>query len=201
MNFFALVELMRKLNGLLRKLNGDIMKARKFEPERLELEFNPRYTGLPKWGRRTLRMIQKIVVHQEMGNGTTKAVHNYHISEDSHLKLGMGAPKIAYHFTIEKSGKIYQVNDYEDIVWHCAGQNMESIGIMLVGDFDGDGHEGTTSPTIQQLTSLGDLLDFLIDKFDLPKYAVFGHCDFGKKACPGYKVVEYMKEYKRGIKT
>jgi hypothetical protein len=165
--------------------------------ERLTLVPNPRYQG-KLWGYRPESMIDKAIVHQELGNGNTIAVHNYQISKDSHLKPGTGAPKITYHFTIEPDGWVYQVNDLVDVVWHTKGQNLVAVGIMLVGDFDGVDHVGTTKPTDDQLASLGQLLDKLTSDLGLPKTAVHGHSDFGKPACPGFEVMEFINTY-RGL--
>ena len=107
--------------------------------EKLALVPNPRYQG-KLWGYRPVSMIDKIIVHQELGEGNTLAVHNYHISPENHVKPGKGAPKIMYHWTIEKDGWVYQVNDVVDVVWHTKGQNLSGLGIMLVGDFDGEDH-------------------------------------------------------------
>lgn len=159
----------------------------------IDLPKNPRYIGT--WGQRTINSIYKIIVHQELGEANTLSVHNYHISENSHLKKG-GAPRIAYHFTIEKDGTIYQVNNPTDITWHTSGQNTHGFGVMLVGDFDGEGHVGKSSPTEIQIGALEWLLNHLIEKYNIDKKEVYGHCDFGKPACPGFKVMEFIKKYR-----
>lgn len=166
-----------------------------FEYERLDLSPNPRYSGSTSlWGKRTESIIDKIIVHQALGEIDTIGVHNYHISEKSHLKKG-GAPKIAYHFSIEKSGKTYLVNDLTDVVWHCKGQNLRSIGILVCGDFDGPNHVGKSSPTEEQLKSLKGLLDRLTSELSIPKKEVYGHCDFGKPACPGWDIHKFILKY------
>ena len=163
--------------------------------EKLNLAPNPRYQTGKLWGYRPTSMIEKIIVHQELAEGDTIAVHNYHISNESHLKTG-GAPKICYHYTIEKNGTVYLVNDHTDIVWHCRGENLSSIGIMMCGDFDGTEHIGKSEPTENQLESLGKLLDILVDTLNLPKTSVYGHTNFGKPACPGYEVMKFINKYK-----
>jgi len=168
------------------------------EIRNIDLPTNPRWKG-KTWGQRKLQSIYKIVVHQELGEANTLSVHNYHISPDSHLKLGVGAPRIAYHYTIEKDGTIYEVNKLTDIVWHTAGQNLHGIGIMLVGDFDGNGHKGKSKPTECQLDSLKDLLDHLTGKLNINITEIYGHCDFGKPACPGDDVMNYIRKYRGSI--
>lgn len=181
------------------KMIGEKLSVlKKEEPSRiikLDLEPNPRY-GEKLWGKRPISSINKIITHQQLADGTTISTHNYHISKESHLKPGVGAPKIAYHLTIEKDGTIYQVNEYSDIVWHCAGQNLSSIGIMICGDFSGPSYTGKSIPTAQQIDSLEWLYDHLTKEFKLPKKEVYGHCDFGKENCPGTMVYNFIKTYK-----
>lgn len=160
---------------------------------KLKLDPNPRN---PKWGKRLTSSITKIIVHQELGEGDTMAVYRYHISPTSHIKPGVGAPSIAYHYTIEKDGTIYDVNDDTSVTWHTAGQNMRSLGIMLVGDFTGPGHIGKREPTAEQMDSLTKLLDFLCEQYSVPRAAVYGHKDFGKQACPGDTVMKAISAYK-----
>lgn len=177
-------------------------KVRQMEPIKdpleiikLDLTPNPRYIG-KLWGYRPLSRIKKIIVHQALSEAATQAIHNYHISKESHLKLGHGAPKIAYHYTIEKDGKVYLVNDLTDIVWHAGNENVSSIGVLLCGDFGGVGHVGKSDPSNEQITSLGKLLDKLTSEFNIPKKDVYGHCDFGKPACPGFIVMDFIKKYR-----
>lgn len=160
----------------------------------LKLTPNPRN---PKWGRRLASNITKIIVHQELGEGSTEAVHNYHISPTSHLKPGVGAPSIAYHYTIEKDGTVYSVNADTSVTWHTAGQNMRALGIMLVGDFTGADHIGKSEPTEAQLSSLTRLLDLLCERYSIARASVFGHKDFGKQACPGNIVMRAILDYKK----
>jgi len=161
---------------------------------KLNLVPNPRWQGR-LWGYRPLSYIDKIIVHQELGELDTIGVHNYHISVNSHLKEG-GAPKITYHYTIEKNGVVYSVNDLTDVTWHTRGENLTGIGIMLVGDFDGENHKGKSKPTPEQLDSLEKVLNKLTTELFLKKSDVYGHISFGKKACPGYEVMKFIKTYK-----
>ena len=92
----------------------------------------------------------------------------------------------------QKSGTVEQVNALTDVTWHCAGQNTHSIGIMLVGDFSGPGHDGG-EPTPEQKRAFFALAKHLMAAMGLPASAFFGHCDFGKLACPGYTAYSWLK--------
>jgi len=194
MTLLSFIKLFEKLNSYLEK----ILINNKIKIKNVRFEMNPRNT---RWGQRPLSYIQKIIVHQELGWGTAEQVHKYHISEKSHLKLGTGAPSIAYHYVIEVDGEILHVNDDTAITWHCAGQNLHSVGIMLVGDFPGPGHEGTGKPSIEQKESLKKLLNHLTSELKLKNTDVYSHNQFGKPACPGYTITRFITEYNWNGKT
>ncbi len=189
MTLLGFIELFRQISKKLKP-----MKKNKFKIEQVRFEPNPRNL---KWGHRPVIYIDRIIVHQELGWGNAEQVHEYHTSVDSHLKIGVGAPAIAYHFVVEVDGKVLQVNDDTAITWHCRGQNLHSIGIMVVGDFPAMGHEGTGLPTIEQKKSLKKLLDHLTKKYELKNTDVFPHNSFGKPVCPGYTISGVIHEYNR----
>ena len=165
--------------------------------DNLILPHNPHYDIRKLWGNRPTTMINKIIVHQSLSDSTTEQVNRYHTSKESHIKPGVGCPKICYHYTIEKDGTIYKVNKDTDITWHTAGQNMTSLGVLVLGNFSGEGYVGKSFPTDRQLTSLTYLLDKLRLSYKLTKNDVYGHHDFGKPACPGYDIKKHLEEYKK----
>ena len=178
------------IKRLFRKTD-EISPIKLWKIETLELTPNPKYQD-KLWGYRPLKLIDKIIVHQELSEGDTLSVHNYHISNNCHIKAG-GCPKIAYHYTIEKDGTTYKVNDLTDVTWHCFGKNLNSIGIMLCGDFSGPTHVGKSKPTKEQLDSLEKLINYIRVRLNL-NLPAYGHCDFGKENCPGNDVMKYMKK-------
>ena len=190
-NIIWFVGLFNKIRGifeiLFKKDNCSIMIVE------LDLPKNPNYNGT--WGQRPISFIDKIVIHQALSEADTVRIHNYHTSENCHLRTG-GAPKIAYHYTIEKCGTIYKVNELTDVVWHCYGQNMHSVGILVIGDFDGPVHIGKSCPTEKQLKSLNDLLRFLQKELSIEDKYIYGHYDFGKQNCPGNEMERFIKRYK-----
>ena len=147
------------------------------------LPWNPRK---PRWPRqRDIATIGKVILHQELGNGDAAAVNEYHRRYDPRgPAYGRNWPRIAYHFVLEKSGAVEQVNDLTDVTWHCKGQNTHSIGIMLVGNFAGPGHEGG-EPTEAQERAFFALVEHLMETLGLRPDDFFGHADLGKPACPG----------------
>jgi len=159
-----------------------------------KLEWHPYRT----WEKRSLDEVSSIVIHQALSNADVESINKYHImpGQNNHLST-YGAPHFAYHYGIERDGLIITANMLEDITWHTRSQNREGIGIMLVGDFSGEGHTGNNSPTFSQFLSLEKLVDMLVSIFsNIKRTNVFGHADFGKPACPGYEIMEFIKDYR-----
>ena len=157
-----------------------------------QLPWNPRK---PRWTRnRDLSSIDKVILHQELGNGNAAAVNEYHRRYDPRgPAYGRNWPRIAYHYVVESDGTIEQVNALTDVTWHCAGQNTRSIGIMLVGNFAGPGHSGD-EPTPAQERSFFVLAEHLMATLGLGPDAFYSHAEFGKLACPGYAAHGWIKK-------
>jgi N-acetyl-anhydromuramyl-L-alanine amidase AmpD len=153
------------------------------------------------WGKRKLSQVQKIIIHQELGESSIEEVNHYHITpaENNHISKA-GCPHFCYHFGIRKNGEVVLANEYTDITWHCSGQNTTSIGIMVQGNFAGPGHDlGNSEPTPKQIESLGELTDYLLKTFKLKEQDVWGHYHFGKRACPGYVLQDWIEKKRNAL--
>jgi len=151
-----------------------------------------------RWSSRELSAINKIILHQELGEGTIENVNNYHINPN-HISL-KGCPHYCYHYGIRKNGEVVQANELSQIVWHTKGENANSIGIMFVGNFKGPGHElASAGPTNEQMDSCKLLVVELIKIFNLTPQDVFGHYHFGKPACPGFAIQNWIEEFRQEI--
>ena len=156
------------------------------------LEWHP----FRRWAKRELTSIRKIIIHQELGEGNIEAVNRYHILPN-HMSP-RGCPHFCYHYGIEKTGEIVQTNELSQITWHTTGQNDTGIGIMLAGNFAGLGHDtGTSDPNPEQLNSLKELCDYLINAFGLSNQDLYGHYHYGKPACPGYIVQSWIENKRK----
>ncbi len=151
-----------------------------------------------RWSARSLDKIKKIIVHQELGESNVEGVNQYHIGPN-HVSP-RGCPHFCYHFGIEKDGSIVQANELSSITWHTKGYNTESVGIMLVGNFNGTGYAlGKEGPSQQQMDALQWLVDWLQKALNLSNQEVYGHYHFGKPACPGYVVSRWIENYRNDI--
>lgn len=149
------------------------------------------------WNIRSLSGITNLVVHQAGGPGNMRQIAKYHITPSSNNHLDKdGAPSIAYHYCIEKDGNVYHTNDDKFLTWHTAKKNTPSLGILVVGNFDGPDYKGVEKPTLDQLKSLYSLLFILGHKY--PDAKIYGHCDLTsyKKSCPGNVIMNELNIYR-----
>lgn len=149
------------------------------------------------WNSRSPKGITNLVVHQAGGPGTMKQIARYHTtpSPNNHLDKD-GAPSIAYHYCIEKDGSVYHTNNDNLLTWHVARKNTPSLGILVVGNFNGPDYTGTEEPTLDQLKSLYGLLFILGHRY--PDARIYGHCDLTsyKKSCPGDIIMNEINIYR-----
>ncbi len=160
----------------------------------LELPWHPKR----KWGVRKVEVINKIILHQELGESDIEAVNTYHTGPN-HIS-NQGCPHFCYHYGIRKNGEVVQVNPLTAVTWHTKGQNTVSIGIMLVGNFNGTGYtSGTGEPSAAQLASMKALVAYLQEKFELSNQDIYGHYHFGKLACPGHTIQDWIENTRNDL--
>ena len=168
------------------------------------------------WDLRKSAEVDTIIVHQAAcKNATTMGLAKYHTSptedrdhngmidawERNHLS-DKGAPGICYHYTIEYDGTIYKCNSHWDSVWHSGSTkiNNRSLGICVLGDFEGPTYVGKEKPRKEQLTALEELISFLLaHDWDIKKSNIKGHCEVKatKQACPGNIIMDTIKKLYR----
>jgi hypothetical protein len=69
-----------------------------------------------RWSVRDLTSVNRIIIHQELDEANVDAVNRYHLKPNHISKRG--CPHFCYHFGIEKTGEIIQVNELYHITWH-----------------------------------------------------------------------------------
>lgn len=103
-------------------------------------------------------------------------IRRWHVQDNGWRDIG-------YHWLIDRDGTILPGRPEEKAGAHTRGQNMESIGICLIG-----GHGGSASDsfadnfTVAQETALRGLIADLQEQH--PGATVHGHNEFSAKACP-----------------
>ena len=152
-----------------------------------------------KWKNRKLGQIKKIVIHTSLGSAVAKNIARYHVSPENHVAPGVGTPRICYHFFLEKTGKIIQCNEITDLTWHAIGSNTSGVSVCIGGMFDYANIKGKDSqPSLDQMNSLKELLDYLSTLLKIKKSQVFGHGELQKNkvGCPGNFLMDFIKIYR-----
>ncbi len=119
-----------------------------------------------------------IIHHSETKDGLVvdwNAIRDYHI----YVK---GWDDIGYHFGVEDIwGKLtLQIGRSLDMDGaHTLNQNHNSIGIVLIGNYN------IAKPTPDQYDMIGNLCKVLMRVYNIPVANIYGHRSFSQKTCPG----------------
>ncbi|NLK93581.1 MAG: N-acetylmuramoyl-L-alanine amidase [Clostridiales bacterium] len=84
---------------------------------------------------------------------------------------------IGYHYYIRKDGTIFSGRPEKAVGAHAYGNNKDTIGICLEGDFE------IEKPNEKQLSSLVNLSTYIIIKYNIE--TIVGHKDLCNTLCPG----------------
>lgn len=132
--------------------------------------------------------IDMIIIHHTETESSILDIAKYHTGKD-----GNNWSTIGYHYIIQKSGKIVQVNELSTLSAHAKGYNTRSIGIAINGDYT------DMEPSKASIESCKYLIMKL--KQELPNInKVCGHCEIRNTACPGM-VQNYMQEFNNQLIT
>ena len=142
-----------------------------------------------------MRKIKKIILHCSASSfGTEEIIDSWHRQR--------GWSGTGYHYVIcngfvkknvfdeNYDGKIQKGRSLNKVGAHCKGENVDSIGICLVGN---------NSFTIKQLDALLSLLLQLCDDYSIPASKIFGHNEFSSKTCPNFDVELIRKMMRKGM--
>jgi len=93
---------------------------------------------------------------------------------------------IAYHFVVDRAGRVWQARPLAYQGAHVKGHNEHNLGIVVLGNFE------IQSPTAAQLVSLSGLIGFTRGLYKVPLAEVFTHGELGQTNCPGKHLQAYM---------
>jgi N-acetylmuramoyl-L-alanine amidase len=134
------------------------------------------------------RQIIKIYIHHSALSPDVglEAIRKLHIQR--------GFDDVGYHFVIEENGEIRKGRNINTQGAHVKGDNIESIGICICGNFE------ETSPNKIQINALLSLLKKLFRKFG--ELQVLGHKDFSlaDTLCPGKHLYELLPAIRNKIR-
>jgi hypothetical protein len=148
--------------------------------------------------------LKGMVIHQSLEEtGSARMVAAYHVGPN-HISPE-GLPSLSYTFFIERDGRVILANHVEHKTWSQGyidpdhvDENAAYMGVCVGGNFSGPGYQGTQSPTRQQEDAVDKLWKLCSDLWEWDKFSLFGHCHFGKMACPGHTLTEYVNSV-RGV--
>lgn len=106
-----------------------------------------------------------------------------------------GFRKIGYHYVIDLDGTIEKGRAENETGAHAIGHNTTSLGICYIGGVAKDGKTPKDTRTEEQKVALYELVDKLMEKYNLTLDDVHGHYEFANKACPSFKMETFKKEF------
>jgi len=86
---------------------------------------------------------------------------------------------VGYHYFIEQDGAVMHARADNEEGAHTIGQNTQSIGICLAGNFN------IETPTAQQRNALCRLLEQLLESWQIPDNEIYPHRAFAQTNCYG----------------
>uniref|UniRef100_A0A1I8NX79 Peptidoglycan-recognition protein n=1 Tax=Stomoxys calcitrans TaxID=35570 RepID=A0A1I8NX79_STOCA len=91
-----------------------------------------------------------------------------------------GWADIGYHFLIGGDGNIYEGRGWNVVGAHASGQNLVSIGISFMGNYNNE------KPNAAQISAANDLLTEAVNRGQIvSNYTLYGHRQVGSTECPG----------------
>ena len=123
---------------------------------------------------------QRIIWHHSAINAKRlqfDEIDRYHKTRDFPLSsLGF---YVGYHYLVEYDGTVRQAREEDEIGAHDAGENLNSIGICLAGDFTAQ------LPTDAQSAAVATLVREIRSRWDIPVTRIEPHRLDDTTECPG----------------
>ena len=129
-----------------------------------------------------------------------RAHARYHTGPNHISKSGL--PGLCYTFAIGTGwhgGRILLCNDLDAITWAQGSrapgdENRHVLPILVLGDFRSAANpEGKPRPSDSQMERLGQLVRALQQVFGFDGEGIWGHYHFGKAACPGDHLRDWIE--------
>lgn len=129
------------------------------------------------------RKINGIILHcsatREGQDFTTNTIKKWHLER--------GFSDIGYHYVIYRDGSVNLGRDIDLSGAHTSGYNSKTIGICYIGGCDQNLKSKDTRTEAQKKTLI-ELVNQLMDMYNLTPKDVYGHYQFANKSCPSFKI-------------
>lgn len=139
-----------------------------------------------------MREINKIIIHcSDSKWGDSAVIDKWHKQRGwdgigYHYVILNGSRETSKVYNNKDDGKVEIGRDINTRGAHCYGENSKSAGICLIGK--------RTFTAKQLYSGLPDLINALMDTYELGLDDIYGHNDFNKaKTCPNFDV-EILKK-------
>lgn len=131
------------------------------------------------------RTINKIILHHTADETLTSQYDKINVYHKDVKKFPLGGfgSYVGYHVLIEFNGDIIFCRPFEEIGAHDAGENADSIGVALAGNFN------TQQPTASQMLSFSKVVEIIWDKIG-KEVPIEGHRINDTTECPGKNIPE-----------
>lgn len=143
--------------------------------------------------KRNIDSIKRIIVH----SSATRAGLDVGRDEIHEWHQARGFVAVGYHFVIRRDGSIEKGRDIACVGAHAKGNNLDSIGICMVGGLseNGDAENNFTDAQFKSLLSLIDWLqEFILQVPVGQDDVVLGHRQVGATLCPSFDVPDKLRE-------
>ena len=106
---------------------------------------------------------------------------------------------IGYNYVIYRDGSIHEGRPEDCVGAHASELNYVSVGVCYIGGCAKDGKTPKDTRTDEQKQSMYELVEYLLDKYNLKLDDVHGHYESAAKACPSFKMETFKQEYKEWL--
>lgn len=149
-----------------------------------------------KWRRRRIVDIKGVAYHQTGGGDSLSKLAFYHTRSNHISKTGM--PGVGYTIFVDKKGVTTLCNDLESITWSQGtvklpgDENKMFLSVCFGGSFK-PWPNSTEHPTTAQMERAALIWQVLKKHLGLTEHDLYGHYDFGKSACPGEALEDFIE--------
>ena len=150
------------------------------------------YKPAKKLVSRRLDKLSKIILHcaatVEGVDYTVEDIDRWHKKESFAM--------IGYNYVIYRDGSVHEARPVQYVPAHTSGHNTESLGICYIGGVDKN-KKAKDTRTKAQKESMYQLVEFLMNEYNLDLSDVHCHNEYANKACPSFKIDKFRNEYKK----
>ncbi len=101
---------------------------------------------------------------------------------------------IAYHFAVDRRGRVWQLRDVRYQGAHVKNHNANNIGVVALGNFD------LQQPPPMQSDALLALLEFMISAYGLSDITTHRQLADTPTSCPGANLQRLLDRHARNLK-